>query len=208
MADADHSVTFWQSVAHMYGHDDMVLFDLYNEPSVHSWECWLNGLQCTNVTYTVAGMQQMVNAIRASNATNVLMLSGLGQSNNLFGWSEHMPYDPLHNMAASFHVYPSGTGASGCKDSACYQAMLMPILQHTPVIAGEVGVNPFENYCGITGLQSTLNWLQQAGASYMVWTWDTWSTSCMSNALITKYDGSPKAPNGSFYKEFLSSHYH
>ena len=50
MADMDHSVAFWTSVASTFGNDMGVMFDLYDQPNIDgtnatsaSWDCWLNG---------------------------------------------------------------------------------------------------------------------------------------------------------------------
>ena len=55
MADADHAIDFWTSVATTFKDDPMVIFDLFNEPILDAndqfgngavgdpWGCWLNG---------------------------------------------------------------------------------------------------------------------------------------------------------------------
>ena len=55
MADADHSVDFWKSVAGEFRDDPAVLFDLFNEPYMYwtapgspdQWTCWLYGCELT-----------------------------------------------------------------------------------------------------------------------------------------------------------------
>ena len=69
MADLDHSPAFWRSVGAAVLGRTNVLLDLYNEPYGISWSCWLAG-GCTAVstrgtTYTVAGMNRLVAAVRA-----------------------------------------------------------------------------------------------------------------------------------------------
>ena len=93
MADEDHSPAFWTSVATTFKSDPAVIFDLFNEPtlgdpngatSTPAWTCWLDGCTVTDpdtsqgtVTYTSAGMQQLVNVVRATGATQPMMLGGL-----------------------------------------------------------------------------------------------------------------------------------
>jgi hypothetical protein len=90
-----------------------VIFDLFNEPypekaaangnEAEGWQCWLHGGQCTGISYPVAGMQSMVDAVRSVGANNVLMLGGLEWSNDLTGWLAHEPVDPDHNLV---HLTP------------------------------------------------------------------------------------------------------
>ena len=45
MADADHSLAFWTSVATTFARSPMVLFHTYDEPHDVTWQCLLSG--CT-----------------------------------------------------------------------------------------------------------------------------------------------------------------
>ncbi|HTB78947.1 MAG TPA: cellulase family glycosylhydrolase, partial [Polyangiaceae bacterium] len=63
MADADHAVTFWTSVASAFKGNGSVIFDLYNEPGIADWSCWVSGAaasakcaQANGSSYAVAGM--------------------------------------------------------------------------------------------------------------------------------------------------------
>src|SRR5665213_2534271 len=103
MADEDHSPTFWQQVASAYKSDPAVIFDLFNEPyigntgvtttsSVPNWTCWLNGCTVvdnhnTNITYTTAGMQQLVDTVRSTGATQPIMVGGLNYAGDPCGIS-------------------------------------------------------------------------------------------------------------------------
>src|SRR5438552_4959201 len=66
MPDADHSPSFWTSVANTFKSNSGVFFDLYNEPHTSSWLCWRNGSSgayaapCSDVGFAVAGMQTLV----------------------------------------------------------------------------------------------------------------------------------------------------
>jgi len=78
MADANYSIPFWQQVASRYKSNGLVAFDLYNEPHVDTGAIWRNGGMVTEgtVSFNAAGMQQMLDAIRATGATNVVTVSG------------------------------------------------------------------------------------------------------------------------------------
>src|SRR5205823_6201731 len=84
------AIRFWNSVAHAFKGNNSVIFDLFNEPyperapggsESEGWNCWLNGGTCTGISYQVAGMQALVNAVRSAGASNVIMLGGLEYSN-------------------------------------------------------------------------------------------------------------------------------
>ena len=75
MADADHSVAFWRSVAATYRHDHGVLFDLYNEPHDISWPCWRDGCR-TRSGWRTAGMQALVRAVRSVGAHQPVLVGG------------------------------------------------------------------------------------------------------------------------------------
>jgi endoglucanase len=198
MADADHAPAFWRSVAATFAGDSMAIFDLYNEPYVDTsnaqtadpWACWRNGCTITRSvggvtgSWKSAGMQDLVDAVRSTGASNVLMLGGLGYANELSGWLAHEPSDPLGQLAASFHLY----NFNPCASESCWDVSLADVAQHSPVVTGELG----ENDCGHALVDAFLPWADAHGVSYLGWTWNTWD--CNSGpALITAYDGTPTA---------------
>jgi hypothetical protein len=75
---------FWTALASRYRSNPLVGFDLYNEPHHIPDSVWRNGGKVTwqGVTYTAAGMQPMYNAIRATDATNLVFVTGNGWGNN------------------------------------------------------------------------------------------------------------------------------
>ena len=103
MADEDHSPAFWRSMANTFKSDPAVLFELYNEPHDISWSCWLHGCT-TSDGWQTAGMQQLVNTVRHTGATNVILVGGLGWSSDLSQWLKHEPNDPAGQLAATFHT--------------------------------------------------------------------------------------------------------
>lgn len=191
MADADHSLTFWTSMAETFKSDHAVLFDLFNEPYGISWQCWLDGCQTTYgsptvVTYQTAGMQQLVDAVRSTGATTPLMLGGIGFANDVSGWRQYEPKDPDHQLVVSFHTYNDG----GCDFPSCWSAKVAPLAKIVPVVTGEFG----ENNCGDTFDLAFMPWADQHGVSYLGWTWDATDEdwNCSSGpALIEDYGGKP-----------------
>jgi hypothetical protein len=181
MPDADHAPAFWASVASFFKSDPAVLFDLYNEPHDVTWPCWLNG--CTSPGWQTAGMQSLVNAVRATGATQPIMVGGLAWSNDLSGWSANKPTDPANALVASFHNYNFNL----C-DPTCWTSTVAPLAAQVPVVTGELG----ENDCLHGYIDQYMSWADAHGISYLGWTWDTWDCS-NGPALISNYDGTPTA---------------
>ncbi|MDB5074239.1 MAG: cellulose-binding family [Chloroflexi bacterium] len=202
MPDEDHALAFWRSVGRTFGHNDAVIFDLFNEPfplhnagSIAAWQCWRNGCVETaegSLPYRAAGMQSLVNAVRSSGATNVLMLGGVQFSNSLSNWLSFLPKDPLSNLVASQHFY----NYSGCDDLACWNTTTARVAARLPVIAGEVG----DTDCTISNTARILQFFEQHRISYLAWNWGT-NFGCQS--LIQGYDGTPTQPYGQWFHDWV-----
>jgi aryl-phospho-beta-D-glucosidase BglC (GH1 family) len=165
MADADHAPTFWSQVAAAYAGDHArVIFDLFNEPFITDWDCWLHGGACaqsgSNATYTAAGMAQLLQAVRGAGADNVVILGGLAYASDFSQWVAKVTSIPsASNVAASWHAYsdqsvqtlcptqynnydPSLTCASGSATAANYG--VPPVLAAGfPVVIGEIGIGAY-----------------------------------------------------------------
>ncbi len=198
------AVRFWASVARWFKGDDAVIFDLFNEPyperatgsETQGWKCWRNGgSSCPGIGYPVAGMQSLVNAVRSTGARNVIMLGGLGYANDLTQWMRYKPFDPAHNLAASWHSY----NFNACSTTSCWNSQIAPVMAKYPVIAGEIG----EGDCADGYIDALMAWMDARHASYLAWTWDDWPGACGSGpALITSYNGTP-TPYGAGYRAHL-----
>jgi hypothetical protein len=182
MPDADHSPDFWRSVAHRFGADQAVIFDLFNEPHDVSWRCWRRG--CAIDGWRAVGMQRLVDVVRNAGATNVLMVGGLGWAGDLSKWSAERPRDPLHRLVASWHVYDFGS----CTDEACWRSQIDGVAGHAPTLIGEFG----EVDCAHGFIDGLMRWADREKLGYVAWTWDNWP-SCDGPTLITSYDGTPTA---------------
>ena len=189
MPDLDHAPAFWTSVANTFKSNSSVLFDLYNEPYTTSWSCWKNGSTaaqtspCTDVGFAVAGMQTLVNTVRSTGATNIIMLGGLAYSNDLTGWLANKPTDPQNNLVASTHIYNFNT----CANSSCWTAQIAPVNAQVPVLAGEIG----ENDCASGFISTLMSWLDAQGIGYAAWTWTATGNCTATPALISDYTGTP-----------------
>ncbi|MFD9356858.1 cellulase family glycosylhydrolase [Streptomyces sp. NPDC060031] len=190
MPDARYAPAFWTSVADTFKSERRVAFDLFNEPypdratptAAQAWSCWRDGGTCPGIGYEVAGMQDLVDAVRTTGARNLVLVPGIAYSNDLSQWLTHAPTDPTGNLAAAWHVYNFNT----CSDEACWNSTLAPVAARVPVVAGEIG----ENTCGHAFIDRVMAWFDARALSYLGWTWNTWN--CNSGpALITSYDGTP-----------------
>ncbi|HEX3488668.1 MAG TPA: cellulase family glycosylhydrolase, partial [Streptosporangiaceae bacterium] len=206
MPDSAQSVPFWSSVASAFKGNNAVIFDLFNEPypdramgsETAGWQCWLSGgSSCTaGISYPVAGMQTLVNTVRATGASNVIMLGGLAYSNDLTQWLTYKPTDPDNNLVASWHSYNFNT----CSNQSCWTSQISPVIAQVPVIAGEVG----ENDCADTYLNPLMSYLDSESTSYLAWAWNADFNCSSGPGLISDYTGTPTA-YGAGYKSHLLS---
>lgn len=190
MADLDHSVAFWSSVARQFKADRAVAFDLYNEPYGMSWGCWRNG--CTlSEGWRTAGMQALVNAVRSTGADQPIIVSGLASGNDLSSWLQYAPRDPAHQLVAGLHMY----NFLSCVTATCWSGNIEPVVRKVPVITTELG----EADCSAAFIDRFMKWADSAGVSYLGWSWDP--VGCGAPALIRSWNGQPTA-----YGEGLRAH--
>ncbi|MFR0356114.1 cellulose binding domain-containing protein [Streptomyces sediminimaris] len=190
MPDARYTPSFWSSVADTFKADQAVVFDLFNEPypdratstAAQAWQCWRDGGTCPGIGYEVAGMQDLVDAVRSTGARNVVMAGGLAYSNDLGQWLTYRPGDPTGNLVAAYHVYNFNT----CSNESCWNSTLAPVAAQVPLVAGEIG----ENTCAHSFVDRVMKWFDARGLSYLGWTWNTWDCSS-GPSLISGYDGTP-----------------
>lgn len=213
LPDRDHSLMFWSQVAATFRGNDAVIFDLFNEPypdsnlkTTTAWRCWRDGTNSRDcpagtagLNYAAAGMQELVTAIRNTGATNIIMLGGIQYASTLDQWMEYKPTDPLNDIVASWHFYNN----SECNQSACWTSEVLPVIEHYPLIAGEIGENDAES----AFITRVMNFLDAPGKnlraqSYLAWVWNTDQTVY---DLITDYtNGTPTSPYGWAFKNHLA----
>jgi hypothetical protein len=197
MPDEDHAPAFWTSVAYRFGSNTKVLFDLYNEPNpangsegTGAWACILRGGKCPGVGFTAAGMQELVDDVRATGASNTLLVGGPSDANHLDRWLHFAPHDPLGNLVASIHIYDQ----SPCNNTRCWSREIASVAKRVPVITGEIGERPQATAgCSYSFSSEYTAWAEAAHVSYLAFDWDTWRTC---DALITDYGGTPTSPYG------------
>ncbi|MFE2599530.1 cellulose binding domain-containing protein [Streptomyces sp. NPDC059396] len=190
MPNAQYTPAFWTSVARTFKDDEAVVFDLFNEPfpdratsnTDAAWTCWRDGGNCPGIDFPVAGMQSLLDAVRATGARNLVLIPGVAYANDLRQWLKYRPADPVSNVAAAWHSYNFNV----CANESCWNEQLAPVAAQVPFVAGEIG----ENTCSHGYLDRVMAWLDGRGASYLGWTWNTWDCSS-GPALISDYNGTP-----------------
>jgi hypothetical protein len=180
MADADHGPAFWASVATSFKNDPAVIFDLYNEPKRIDWACWRNG--CAS-PYRIAGMQALVNAVRATGATQPVMSDGIDYANDVSQWLTYAPADPRKQLVAGFHTYHDGLG---CEAAACWNTTVAAVAATVPVVSGEIG----EFDCAHAFVDTYMGWADTRGVSYLAWAWNTYNCA-QEPSLLSSLNGTP-----------------
>lgn len=198
MPDRDHTPDFWFGVATTFQGNGRVLFDLFNEPypdnnsdTPEAWRCWRDGGSCSGMSYQAAGMQELVDTIRAAGASNVIMLGGVEYSAGLSGWLAHKPNDPTGNLMAAWHIYQGGW----CNTLACWDSTAGQVAGQVPVVLGELG----QSDGGSGFVTALMDWMDAKGGSYLPWTWNVWGSPY---DLITSYDGTATSYGQTFKTRF------
>jgi endoglucanase len=215
MPDRDHSVTFWQQVATSFKGNNAVIFDLFNEPfpddnhdTLTAWQCWRYGTDpnyCPASTaglhYAAAGMQELVSAVRKTGAINVILLGGIQYASTLDHWMQYKPFDPLQQLAASWHLY----NFSACNQPSCWYSQGLPLMKAYAVITGEIGEDDRKG----TFITKLMRFLDNPGdglrpQGYLAWVWNTDQTKF---DLIKSYSGEPTTSYGKTYMDHLLAMY-
>ncbi len=246
MADADNSLNFWTSVANTYKSHANVMFELFNEPfitgdphftaegnSTIGWEyleLGLGGASFTgfNDTDTAGGWddvkfnwqgasyQAMINAVRATGATNVVIAGSLDWSQDLSGWLVNHANDPLHQLAASWHAYPTFGAAFGSaaetqpNHSPQVWTEAQGILDGGfPILVTEIGENCAAGTTSSPEVKNVTTWADARVVSVLGWTWDVWSspgaTQCEA-VLILDSKGTPTPGFGQYFHDWMVNH--
>jgi len=226
MADADNSIAFWTSIANTFKGDANVLFELFNEPfffwmasGSDQWTVLRDGGTFTqyvtgsssqytaNYTWKSAGMQQMVDAVRATGATNVVLVGSPTWSQDLSEWVSFKPNDPLSQLAAVWHAYPD-SGTLGDPNASipklgtdAYTWGANVLAAGIPLVLTETGDHNAPGTVGAPFVSQVLPWADQHGASYLGWAWDVWGDA--DNVLIKDSAGTPTDGYGTYFHQHV-----
>jgi hypothetical protein len=173
--------------------------------------------------YQIVGMRTLLTDIRNVGATQPIVVGGLDYADDLGdtndangggqGWMQHAPDDPLNQEAASFHNYQG----KGCDNQTCWDNTVKSVAAHVPVITGEFAE---DNYLA-AGCNASpganrfddryMNWADTTGVSYLAWVWlvddppQPGDDTCDRHGLLSSYDGTPVAPNGTAVHDHLTA---
>ncbi|GAC1574870.1 MAG: hypothetical protein NVS3B9_6980 [Candidatus Doudnabacteria bacterium] len=234
MADTDHASTFWTSVANTFKDGgsafpsalSSVVFDLYNEPYPDNngpitqavWQCLRDGCQKSTylnsagaeVAYTwqAAGMQSLIQAVRDTGATNLVMVGGPGYA-GLLGpntapsgcasanwlscdpnnWLTYKPVDKktsgtiINNLAASVHIYGDTADPLGnYSGNYCHNVTCWNGMVLPVIQAGYPVVTGEvgESDCLPNFINGLMSWMDGYGQNYTAWHW--WPQSAVGCA--------------------------
>jgi len=175
-------IPFWKAIASHYKDNNMVMFDIYNEPKATTWPQWLHG-GGTVAGATVVGHQNLVDAIRSVGAKQIIVVEPGSAGGRQNGWASIGNYtisDP--NIMYSLHVYDN-IGYDAQQDDALWG----PILNHHPLYYGEWALLP--NGYGIPGydhcknivhsqadqiVQNFMNYMTSRNANWTAWSFTTY----------------------------------
>jgi hypothetical protein len=221
MPDAE-SLVFFSSVAGTFAGSRSVMFDAFNEPYSRrddagglvfdlDWDCWRDGgcrapvendytRGLSGRTYEVAGMAQVVQAIRTAGAPQPILVAGLDYANDLRRWLDYAPDDA--GLVAAFHSYEG----QRCADTRCWNDEIGPIAERVPVVVGEFGAATGSADRNAAYLTSLMNWADDTGVGYLIWAW--WvldDPSPDAYALLSDVDGTPREPVGTTFHDHLTA---
>ncbi len=207
MADADHSLTFWSSVAAKFASNRAVLFHAYDEPHKISWPCVLSG--CTvNANgsegepqfgpYQATGTQAIVDAIRGAGAKQPIIVSGIDFAGDVSRWAEFKPRDPLGKLAVGWNSFDYSGNFGSSKGT------LRKLSKNYPVVVGGFG----DTDCNSGYSTKLMRFADGQGISYLAWTWNTEADygGC-SNALLGPGLGAYFTGNPSGYGAGIRKHF-
>jgi endoglucanase len=174
MADT-HSLRFWQDVAARYKGDGRVFFELYNEPHDVPPAVWLSGGEAG---FTVVGMQQLHDAVRAAGADNLVIVGGLDYAFDL-GHVEEYPVVG-YNVAYATHPYNTAERQPGV-----WYEKWGYLAATAPVVATEFGDGT--GSCSSDWDQQLITYADQSHVSWTAWAW--WMGDCKFPSLLTDWTG-------------------
>lgn len=230
MANAAHSIAFWTSVAGTFKRYPSVMFELFNEPffnfgfSGDAWICMMKGSGCRFTGYpatsgsgewrdikqnwAAASYQSMLDAVRNTGATNIVLVGGMQYSQDLSGWLAHRPVDPIQQMAAAWHAYPSAGAEWGSAAYAqpnfapqIFDDVLGILAAGIPVIVTETGDRNLAGTPAAPLVATITAWADQHDVSVLGWGWNVWGEP--DNVLIKDADGTPTDGYGKVFHDWM-----
>ena len=126
-----------------------------------------NAMKTISLTWQVAGMQAMLNAIRGEGATNVVLSAPIGWAGEIETWLAAKPSDPIGQLGVAWHIYGYNKG----------QAFPLAVLAagYPIVITETYGLGAIGGYA----------WAASKSIGYTWWGWNDWGGQALS-AMLSK----------------------
>jgi endoglucanase len=219
------TIAFWQAIASHYKYNPMILFDIINEPKQTDWNTWLHGggtvTGATGKTAPVVGMQDVVNAIRAVGAPQIIIAESSTLVDGFSGIGNNLIQDP--NIVYSIHEYFDYAKDNHNRTPSGWNAAFGNLSATHPVFIGEWAVLPnaqYPTFCnGLTTQQaeqltlSFLQYMQQHQVNWTAWNFNPYHliqdyTNYTPTTLTIPWSCGNTASHagmGSIVKQFLAS---
>ena len=139
------------------------------------------------VACTVTSKQALVNAIRATGATNVILDSPIWYAGSIEVWTQSKPTDSLGQLGCAWHVY--GWNANGGNEAAGQKIIQSVITAGFPIMVTET-YNLLPNFGGAAYLRTN-------HVGYAWWGWNNWGAAANLSQWIGQAPWQPSgtAPN-------------
>jgi endoglucanase len=230
MANADHSIAFWTSVANTFKDNPAVVFELFNEPFMNfgfsgdAWSYMMKGTKGSFSSYpatsgkgqwkeirkpwAIASYQAMLDAVRATGATNVVLVGAMQYAQDLSGWLAHRPTDPLRQMGAAWHPYQKYQSAWDYPYPNFYPEVMTDarniLAAGIPIVMTEIGGRNAPGTPSSPIVTTMTRFADAHGIGVLGWTWGVWGEP--EHVLIKDVDGTPTDGYGKVYRAWMLSH--
>ena len=244
MADKTNSIAFWTSLAQTFKDKPNVIFELFNEPfltntpfygtyfSGDGWQYMMKGTGAGPITgftastlngtqmgvsfpWEVASMQSMLDAVRATGATNVVLVAGLMYASAFDGWLANHPTDSQAQMAAVWHAYPTfgatfGTAAAAQPNWApqIFTQAQGILDAGIPIVITELGDRCSDGTTNSPEVTNMVNWADAHNVSVLGWGFNTRyspGAGC-EDVLLKDASGTPTPGYGQVFHDWLVNH--
>ncbi len=207
------SIQFWSEVARAFANRSGVLFELFNEPHLGrmsraaAWSCWRDGGCSVHaspstvrprhpVSYRAVGMQELLDAVRAAGAGNLVLAQGLQ-------WGYDLSRVSSYPLQGSGVVYATHVYTRWHHTVADWNAAFGRLDRHVVVVATEFGSTD----CTPSDTRRLLRYFGARDMSWTIWGWSA-PGSCSQPSVLATWSGLPLGGQGVLIHHALQLHAH